>query len=80
MAKLTRRGQRDLEKLPEPIRKKALEIIRRLDQNPAMGKKLLGALAGKRVARLGRAHRIIYTAEGGVVTVLTVRPRRDVYR
>lgn len=80
MAKLTRRGQRDLEKLPEPIRKKALEIMRRLDQNPAMGKKLLGALAGKRVARLGRSHRIIYTAEGGVVTVLTVRPRRDVYR
>ena len=80
MAKLTRRGQRDIEKLPEQIRAKALEIIRQLDEHPAMGKKLLGSLAGKRVARLGRSHRIIYSAEGGVVTVLTVRPRRDVYR
>jgi hypothetical protein len=51
----------------------------RLDAEPALGKKLVGALQGLRSARLGRNHRIIYklTEEGPVV--VTIGQRRDVY-
>ena len=80
MATITKRASRDLEHLPEQLRAKALAIIRRMDENPSLGKKLLGNLEGKRTARLGRSYRIIYTASDGKVTVLTVALRRDVYR
>ena len=80
MATITKRASRDLERLPEQLRAKALAIIRRMDENPSLGKKLLGNLEGKRTARLGRSYRIIYTASDGKVTVLTVALRRDVYR
>jgi len=78
--KLTRRASKDLARLPPPLRAKAVELIRRLDEEPALGKKLLGVLAGKRSARLGRTHRIIYSADQGEVVVLTVTPRKDAYR
>ena len=58
----------------------AKEILKRLDNEPAMGKKLLGPLQSKRSARLGRSHRIIYTAEAGDVVVLTIVARKDAYR
>ena len=80
MARLTNRAKKDLAKLSPSISSKAHAIIRRLDNEPALGRKLLGALQGKRSARLGRSHRIIYTAATGEVIVLTIRPRRDVYR
>lgn len=80
MAKLARRAKKDLEALPEPMAVKAKEIIRRLDQEPHLGKKLGGPLQGKRSACLGRSHRIIYTATDGQVTVLTIPHRRDAYR
>lgn len=80
MAKLTRRALKDLDNLPESLANKAKEIIRRLDSEPALGKKLVGQLNGKRSARLGRSHRIIYAAQEGVVIVLTVSDRKDAYR
>ena len=61
MAKLARRAKKDLDALPDALAVKAKEIIRRLDQEPHLGKKLHGPLQGKRSARLGRSHRIIYT-------------------
>ena len=79
MAVLTRRAEKDLEELPEALQEKARNIISQLDEDPALGKKLLGALAGKRSARLGRTHRIIYVTEPAI-TVLTISPRRDAYR
>ena len=39
MAKLARRAEKDLNALPEPLAVKAREIIRRLDQEPHLGKK-----------------------------------------
>lgn len=80
MPKLTRRAKKDLDALPERLSTTAREIIGRLDSDPMMGKKLHGALAGKRSARLGRSHRILYTATGSEVVVLTVAARKDAYR
>ncbi len=80
MARLSQRAQKDLAGLPKELREKALEIISRLDSEPALGKKLLGALAGKRSARLGRSYRIIYQLAEDGPFVLTIRIRRDAYR
>ena len=79
MPRLTNRAKKDLERLPPRISDKAKEIIKRLDDEPALGRKLLGPLQSKRSARLGRSHRIIYTAGSGAVVVLTVRARKDAY-
>ena len=80
MPRLTNRARKDLHKLPPVLSDKAQETIRRLDKQPHLGKKLLGPLQGKRSARLGRSHRIIYTLVEGEVVVLTITPRRDAYR
>lgn len=80
MPRLTPRAKKQLDKLPAPLSSKAHEIIRRLDDEPHLGKKLVGGLQGKRSTRLGRSHRIIYTATGGRVVVVSVRARKDVYR
>ncbi len=76
---ITKRAQRDLEQLPEALQEKARALIKRLETEPALGKKLLGPLAGLRSLRLGRTHRIIY-ADKPQVTVMTVPLRRDAYR
>ena len=44
MPQLARRAKKDLDELPRPLSKKAREIIRRLDQEPGPGKKLVGLL------------------------------------
>lgn len=80
MATLSHRAEKDLADLPKELREKAENIISRLDSEPALGKKLLGALAGKRSARLGRSYRIIYQLLDDGPFVLTIRIRRDVYR
>lgn len=80
MPELTHRAKKDLDRLPAKISAKAKEIIKRLDDEPGLGKKLVGPLQSKRSARLGRSHRIIYTASSGNVVVLTVRARKDAYR
>lgn len=67
--------------MPDALRAKAESIIARLDAEPGLGKKLLGALKGIRSARLGRSHRILYEVRAdGMAYVLTVSQRRDVYR
>ena len=80
MPRLTNRANKDLNKLPPLLSAKAREIIKRLDDQPSLGKKLLGPLQGKRSARLGRSHRIIYTLVQGEVVVLTITARKDAYR
>ena len=80
MPRLTNRARKDLAKLPPSLSAKARETIKRLDEQPTLGKKLLGPLQGKRSARLGRSHRIIYTLVEGQTVVLTIAPRRDAYR
>ena len=80
MPQLTKRARKDLDSLPGALAAKAREIILRLDAEPALGKKLMGQLDGMRSTRLGRSHRIIYSATGGHIVVMTIGPRRDVYR
>ena len=80
MPKLTPGARKDFDRLPPRLTDKARELIGRLDDEPHLGKKLLGRLAGKRSARLGRSHRIIYTTSGGRVVVLAIRARKDAYR
>ena len=80
MPKLTKRAQKDLDALPQALASKAREIILRLDKQPALGKKLMSPLEGKRSVRLGRSHRMIYQLVEGDVVLLTIAARKDVYR
>ncbi len=80
MTSLSKRAEKDLDALPEALQDKARTLIARLDSEPSLGKKLLGALAGKRSVWLGRTHRIIYTTTGAAPHVLTIPPRKDAYR
>ena len=80
MPQLTRRARKDLDSLPPALSDRARELIRRLDDEPHLGKKLMGPLQGKRSARLGRSHRIIYTENEGRIVVLTIAARKDAYR
>ena len=57
-----------------------MEVIRRLDHNPALGKKLQGQLRGFRSARLGGDHRIIHRISDDVIRVTAITPRKDAYR
>jgi len=79
MARLTKNAEKALVDLPALLQTKAKNIIAQLDSEPALGKKLVGALSGKRSARLGRTHRIIYVTEPEIV-VLAITLRRDAYR
>ncbi|MGE2714230.1 type II toxin-antitoxin system RelE family toxin [Mycolicibacterium litorale] len=78
MTRRTNRATKDLEHLPQVLRDKAEALIERLQNEPALGKKLKGKLDGKRSLRLGRTHRIIYTSDP--LVILTVVARRDAYR
>ena len=78
MTRMSKRAERDLEELPAALKSKAENIIGRLQDEPALGKKLLGKLEGKRSVRLGRTHSIIYTVDP--LFVLTVVARKDAYR
>ena len=80
MPRLSRRAQKDLDALPDVLREKALAILRRIDDEPTMGYKLLGKLDGKRSVRVGRSHRLVYEVEEGQVRVLAVPARKDAYR
>ena len=80
MAELSGRAKKDLDGLPEALRLRAVDLIERLDAEPALGKKLLGQLEGLRSARLGRTHRIIYRLGETGPQVVTVAQRKDAYR
>jgi mRNA-degrading endonuclease RelE of RelBE toxin-antitoxin system len=78
MADLSRRAEKDLASLPDALQEKAHALIDRLDNEPSLGKKLLGPLQGKRSIWLGRSHRIIYRTDP--IFVIAIPPRRDAYR
>ncbi len=80
MPRLTKRARKDLEALPSPLQDKARTVVKRLDDEPALGRKLLGKLAGMRSARLGRSHRILYETTDENVVILTISDRKDVYK
>lgn len=80
MPEIAKSAHKELERLPENMRKRATEIIGRLDAEPALGKKLRGRLAPYRSANLGRSYRIIYSTTTGTVRVISITHRKDAYR
>lgn len=80
MPKYARRAEKDLAALPPALRARAEALAESLDQNPSLGKTLLGKLAGIRTVRLGRSYRILYVVSDEGVTVMTIHQRKDVYR
>lgn len=76
---LSKRAEKDLEGLPAALQEKAEALIKRLDEEPSLGKKLKGKLTGMRSMWLGRTHRIIYKTDPALI-VLTIAPRKDAYR
>lgn len=81
--RITPEGARSLDRLPEKILAAVAETIYGpLAENPQMlGRSLVGALEGLRVARRGD-YRIIYEIDEDerLVIVHRVKHRRDVYR
>lgn len=76
----TRRAEKDLAAMPLAMQDKARTIARRLDEEPALGKKLKGKLQNLRSARLGRSHRIVYAVIDGRIVVVAITDRKDAYR
>ena len=80
MVRWARSAEKDLDRLPVKARDRARRILDDVDQSTLKGKKLKGPLEGKYSVRLGRTHRIIYMFVESDVVVLTIGPRKDVYR
>lgn len=80
MPEIAKSACKELKRLPETMRLRAIEMIGRLDTEPSLGKKLRGRLSEYRSASLGRSYRIIYSTATGTVKVVAVTHRRDAYR
>lgn len=72
--------ERFIKGLKESEQKRILDAIGRLEDNPRLGKKLVGKLAGLRSLHES-AYRVIYKVEDVKLIVLILRAghRRDVY-
>jgi mRNA interferase RelE/StbE len=72
---------REIEKLPATDRRRVVEAIDGLRQNPRAGTQLKGEHTGLRRIRV-EAFRIIYEVQDAALVVLALRlgHRRDVYR
>lgn len=76
---LTRRFQKSFEKLDSKMRERVKDVLLKIRENPYVGKRLTGDLAGDYSMRVG-AYRITYAVEGENVWIETVRHRKDVYK
>jgi mRNA interferase RelE/StbE len=79
---LTKRAVKDLdglEKAQPKLYDKMVAKIKALEQEPTLGKPLVGPLRGRWSLRVGE-YRAIYETGKDVVTILTVNHRREVYR
>lgn len=77
--RLTRQFQKSFEKLARPVQERVREAVGVLRHDPRAGKPLRGDLAGEWSLRVGD-YRVLYSIEGSVAWVETVRHRREVYR
>jgi len=76
---LTRRFQKSFERLDAKTQERAKEALLKIKENPSLGKRLTGDLAGEFSLRFGN-YRIIYLVEGKDIWIETVRHRKDVYK
>ena len=62
--RITRRAEKDIEKLPPKLRNKLYDILTEvLRENPFVGKKLMGDLEGSYSFRLTYQDRIVYSID-----------------
>jgi mRNA-degrading endonuclease RelE of RelBE toxin-antitoxin system len=80
VAAFTKRALKDLDALPPMMRTRARALASRLDNEPGLGWKLKGKLAGTSSVNLGRSHRMLFTVGDDTVIIKAIRPRKDVYR
>lgn len=76
---LTRKFQKNFEKLEKEAQRKIKLTLKQIYTNPHKGKKLIGELEGEYSWRVGSS-RIIYTIEKKDVWIETVRHRKESYR
>ena len=69
---LTTKSQRFLKKLDKPQQKRIRDKLRKLRDNPKLGKPLTADLAGVWSLRIGK-YRALYTIEKGKLVVLILR-------
>ena len=77
--RLTRRFQRSFEKLDRATRERVKKAVGELSDNPRHGKPLRGELEGEWSLRTGN-YRVLYSIDGNIVWIETVRHRKEVYR
>ena len=65
--------------LPPNLKRKVKDGLKEIAGNPAGGKTLRDDLAGLRSYRIGNS-RIIYQADERAITLITVGPRKTVYK
>ena len=78
---LRKNASKNVHKLPYHIQKRLPEALLTIRQNPVIGVKLHGELAGLYKYRLGD-YRIVYTfnTKTSTVEILTIEHRQGVYR
>jgi mRNA interferase RelE/StbE len=70
--KIKRSAAKDLRRIQPDVRRRLVEAIDRLGEEPLAGSALKGEFSGLRRLRIGR-YRIVYEAIHGELTVLVVR-------
>lgn len=76
---LTRRFQKNFERLDAKTQGRVKQALLNIREDPNIGKRLTGDLAGEFSYRIGD-YRIIYTIEKDDIFIEIVRHRRDVYK
>jgi addiction module RelE/StbE family toxin len=77
---LSRKAESDLDNLPKKDQKKVVKKIRSLEEEPFLGKQLVGKLKGLRSLRTW-PYRIIYEFQKpSRVIILKIIHRKDAYR
>jgi len=77
--RLTNRFQKSFGKLDRRNQERVRTAIEGLSANPHLGKPLKGELSGDWSLRAG-VYRVLYSIEGNIVWIETVRHRREAYR
>ena len=79
--RIKRSAAKELRRLSPDVRRRLVEAIDRLAEEPLAGSALKGEFSGLRRLRVGQ-YRIIYEAHQGELTILVVRVghRQSVYR
>jgi mRNA interferase RelE/StbE len=75
---IARRFYRDLRQIDPQDQVRILEALRKIEEEPYAGRKVVAAEAGQYRWRVG-PYRIRYDIEGDKVHVLRVRHRREAY-